>query len=67
MLDEPDLLLWLDHPPQTNEVGRSAVLMSGLLVIADLFPQPVELLELGASAGRSASQKASSSGSGRGG
>jgi hypothetical protein len=50
-LAEPDLLPWLDGAPQTNEVGRSAVLMSGLLVVADLFPQPVELLELGASAG----------------
>jgi hypothetical protein len=51
VLAEPDLLLWLDGAPQTNEVGRSAVLMSGLMVVADLFPQPVELLELGASAG----------------
>ena len=51
VLDEPDLLPWLDSAPQTNEVGRSAVLMSGLLVVSDLFPQPVELLELGASAG----------------
>lgn len=51
VLARPDLLPWLDGPPQTNEVGRSAVLMSGLLVVADLFPQPVELLELGASAG----------------
>ena len=42
---------WLEGPPQTNEVGRSAVLMSGLLVVAGLFPLPVELLELGASAG----------------
>jgi hypothetical protein len=51
VLAEPGLLPWLDGAPQTNEVGRSAVLMSGLLVVADLFPQPVELLELGASAG----------------
>jgi hypothetical protein len=50
-LEGPDLLPWLDSAPQTNEVGRSAVLMSGLLVVADLFPQPMELLELGASAG----------------
>jgi hypothetical protein len=50
-LDDPDLLPWLDRAPQTNEVGRAAVLMSGLLVIADLFPQPLDLLELGASAG----------------
>jgi hypothetical protein len=51
VLANPDLPLWLDGAPQTNEVGRSAVLMSGLLVVADLFPQPMELLELGASAG----------------
>jgi hypothetical protein len=51
VLAKPDLLPWLDSAPQTNEVGRSAVLMSGLLVVADLFPRPVELLELGASAG----------------
>ncbi len=51
VLAEPDLLPWLDGAPQTNEVGRSAVLMSGLLVVARLFPQPMELLELGASAG----------------
>ncbi|HEX8124364.1 MAG TPA: DUF2332 family protein [Allosphingosinicella sp.] len=51
VLAEPELLPWLEGAPQTNEVGRSAVLMSGLLVIADLFPHPVELLELGASAG----------------
>ncbi|HEX6374177.1 MAG TPA: DUF2332 family protein [Allosphingosinicella sp.] len=50
-LADPDLLPWLDSAPQTNEVGRSAVLMSGLLALAELFPQPVELLELGASAG----------------
>ena len=50
-LAEPDLLPWLDSAPQTNEVGRSAVLMAALLVVADLFPRPVELLELGASAG----------------
>jgi hypothetical protein len=50
-LAEPALLSWLESAPQTNEVGRSAVLMSGLLVVADSFPLPVELLELGASAG----------------
>jgi hypothetical protein len=51
VLAEPDLVPWLDSAPQTNEVGRSAVLMSGLMVVSDLFAQPVELLELGASAG----------------
>jgi hypothetical protein len=51
VLAEPDLLPWLESAPQTNEVGRSAVLMAGLLVVAERFGQPVELLELGASAG----------------
>lgn len=51
VLDDPALAPWLESAPQTNEVGRSAVLMSGLLVVARLFPKPVELLELGASAG----------------
>jgi hypothetical protein len=51
VLAEPDLLPWLDGAPQTNEVGRSAVLMSGLLALTERFGQPVELLELGASAG----------------
>lgn len=45
------LLTWLDNAPQTNEVGRSAVLMSGLLVIANRFPLKMRLYELGASAG----------------
>jgi hypothetical protein len=42
---------WLDSAPQTNEVGRSAVLMSGLLAIAARFGLPLRLYELGASAG----------------
>lgn len=50
-LADPALLPWLESAPQTNEVGRSAVLMSGLLAVAARFPQPVALLELGASAG----------------
>ena len=45
------LLPWLNFPPQTNEVGRSAVLMSGLLAIAARFPLDMRLFELGASAG----------------
>jgi hypothetical protein len=43
--------LWLDGPPQTNEVGRSAGLMAGLLVLAERFGLPFALYELGASAG----------------
>jgi hypothetical protein len=51
VLADAALLPWLDGAPQTNEVGRSAVLMSGLLAVAERFPQPILLLELGASAG----------------
>lgn len=50
-LELPGLAAWLDLPPQTNEVGRSAVLMAGLLVLARGTPRPMALLELGASAG----------------
>lgn len=42
---------WLDSPPQTNEVGRSAALMAGLMVAANRLAMPIELLELGSSAG----------------
>jgi hypothetical protein len=45
------LLPWLDSAPQTNEVGRSALLYAGLLAVAERFPQPMALFELGASAG----------------
>ena len=40
---------WLDRPPQTNEVGRSAALMAGLLSLDSTLP--VRLLEIGSSAG----------------
>lgn len=42
---------WLDSPPQTNEVARSGVLMSGLLVVAAKTGLPLALRELGSSAG----------------
>jgi len=45
------LLPWLERAPQTNEVGRSAVLMAGLMAVASRFPRPIALHELGASAG----------------
>ncbi len=45
------LLPWLDGPPQTNEVGRSGVLMPGLMAIAATTGFPLRLFELGASAG----------------
>ncbi|MEZ0362509.1 DUF2332 domain-containing protein [Mycobacterium sp. pUA109] len=41
----------LGQPPQTNEVGRSAALIGGLLLLARRFPLPVRLFEIGASAG----------------
>lgn len=50
--DHADFILpWLEGPPQTNEVGRSAALMAGLLVLAERFRLPFSLYELGASAG----------------
>lgn len=45
------LLPWLDGPPQTNEAGRSASIMAGLLWLARRACPHFELLELGASAG----------------
>lgn len=50
-LEQAALLPWLANPPQTNEVGRSNALMSGLLVIAATLGKPMHLYELGASAG----------------
>jgi hypothetical protein len=45
------LLPWLDGPPQTNEPGRSAALMTGLLEIARRHGPRIEILEIGSSAG----------------
>ena len=46
------LLPWLDGPPQTNEAGRSASIMAGLLSLAQRVAAPrFDLFELGASAG----------------
>lgn len=42
---------WLDRPPQTNEVGRSAVLIAACRFLAGLGHRDLDLLELGASAG----------------
>jgi hypothetical protein len=41
----------LEHAPQTNEVGRSAALLGGLLRVAERWPLPVRLFEIGASGG----------------
>lgn len=45
------ILAWLDNPPQTNEVRRAAALLPALACLHQRFKRPVELLELGASAG----------------
>jgi hypothetical protein len=42
---------FLDNAPQTNEIGRSSVLMAGLMVVAESFDLPMRLFELGSSAG----------------
>ncbi len=42
---------WLDSPPQTNETGRSAVLLPGFLEIARRTRLPLALNEIGSSAG----------------
>lgn len=45
------LLPWLDGPPQTNEAGRSAGLMIGILHLAQRYGPRMEELEIGSSAG----------------
>jgi hypothetical protein len=51
LLDNERVLAFLDRPPQTNEVARSAPLMAGLLALAAEHPLPMRLFELGASGG----------------
>jgi hypothetical protein len=46
-----DVRAGLGSPPQTNEVGRSAALLGGLLHVAGPDPLPVRLWEIGASGG----------------
>ena len=48
---DAELAPWLDGPPQTNEAGRSASIMAGLLWLAQRVVPRFELFELGASAG----------------
>jgi hypothetical protein len=45
------IMAWLDHPPQTNEVARSAVLYPGLMQIGHETGLPLSLHEIGCSAG----------------
>lgn len=42
---------WLDHPPQTNEAGRSASFVAALLWLSQRLGPRFELNEIGASAG----------------
>lgn len=48
---DADIMRWLDHPPQTNEVARSAILYPGLMRIAAATGLPLNLYEIGCSAG----------------
>jgi hypothetical protein len=50
-MHERFLLDWIDSPPQTNEVRRSAALIAGARVALRHFDLPIRLSELGASAG----------------
>ena len=52
-LREHDAFLagYLDSPPQTNEVARSAIILGGLLHLAQETSLPLQLLEIGSSAG----------------
>lgn len=45
------LMPWLDGPPQTNEAGRSASIMAGLLWLSERLGPRFEMNEIGASAG----------------
>ncbi len=46
-----DILHWLDSPPQTNEVRRSATLLPVMSLLGQRFDRPLDLSELGASGG----------------
>ncbi len=48
---DADVMRWLDHPPQTNEVARSAILYAGLMQIAAETGLPLSIFEIGCSAG----------------
>ena len=48
---DDEICAWLDHPPQTNEVARSAVLYPGMCFIAEKTGLPLALYEVGASGG----------------
>ena len=48
---DAQLLPWLDGPPQTNEAGRSGLIMAGLLWLSQQVGSQFDLREIGASAG----------------
>ena len=48
---DPFLARYLDSPPQTNEVGRSGVVLGAALILAKRFGHPLRLYEIGSSAG----------------
>lgn len=52
-LEQADAFLcgWIDSPPKTNEVTRAGAIMAALLMVSERFGLPMELLELGSSAG----------------
>ncbi|MEL6582848.1 MAG: DUF2332 family protein [Pseudomonadota bacterium] len=45
------LVAWLTSAPQTNEVGRSAALIGGYLLLSQRYRLPLALHEIGSSAG----------------
>ena len=45
------VLAFLDNAPQTNEIARSAMLLPGLLAVARETRLPLDIAEIGASAG----------------
>lgn len=51
MRHDQRLLAALNSPPQTNEIGRSAMLLPGYLAIARETGLPLDIHEIGASAG----------------
>lgn len=48
---DADLTAFLDSPPQTNEVARSALILGGALHLAARVQGPLALYEIGSSAG----------------
>lgn len=48
---DAEICAWLKHPPQTNEVARSAVLFPGFGYISEQTGLPLALYEIGASGG----------------